>query len=114
MPTVPTDCVHRVVRTARIKAEGEAITFVRPEDEGDLRGIERAPSKPISRVTTRISTTGRLRLQEGPDTKTETGPTPLDRGTLGDAIAPTIGNAKRRSPADTHFYRSPRARRLRL
>jgi ATP-dependent RNA helicase RhlE len=51
VPTVPTDYVHRVGRTARMEAEGEAITFVTPEDEGDLRGIERALGKSIPRVT---------------------------------------------------------------
>src|SRR5438093_6103238 len=51
VPTVPTDYVHRVGRTARMEATGEAITFVTPEDEGDLRGIERALGKPIPRVT---------------------------------------------------------------
>jgi len=51
VPTVPTDYVHRVGRTARMEAEGDAITFVTPEDEGDLRGIERALGKQIPRVT---------------------------------------------------------------
>src|SRR5437899_4678912 len=51
VPMVPTDYVHRVGRTARMEATGEAITFVTPEDEGDLRGIERALGKPIPRVT---------------------------------------------------------------
>src|SRR5213593_2946293 len=51
VPTVPTDYVHRVGRTARMEAAGEAITFVTPEDEGDLRAIERALGKPIPRVT---------------------------------------------------------------
>src|SRR2546430_706901 len=51
VPTVPTDYVHRVGRTARMEAAGEAITFVTPEDEGDVRAIERALGKPIPRVT---------------------------------------------------------------
>src|SRR3990170_565487 len=37
VPMVPTDYVHRVGRTARMDAQGEAITFVTPEDEADLR-----------------------------------------------------------------------------
>ena len=48
---VPTDYVHRVGRTARMEAAGEAITFVTPDDEGDFRGIERALGKSIPRVT---------------------------------------------------------------
>jgi len=51
VPAVPTDYVHRVGRTARMEAAGEAITFVTPDDEGDLRGIERALGKAIPRVT---------------------------------------------------------------
>lgn len=34
-----------------MEAEGEAITFVTLEEEGDLRGIERALGKQIPRVT---------------------------------------------------------------
>ncbi|TLZ68190.1 MAG: ATP-dependent helicase, partial [Methanobacteriota archaeon] len=51
VPTIPTDYVHRVGRTARMEAEGEAITFVTHEDEGDLRAIERTLGKTIPRVT---------------------------------------------------------------
>ncbi|OGS48199.1 MAG: hypothetical protein A3K68_06700 [Euryarchaeota archaeon RBG_16_68_13] len=51
VPTVPTDYVHRVGRTARMEAEGEAITFVSPEEESDLRGIEKALGRSIPRVT---------------------------------------------------------------
>ncbi len=51
VPMVPTDYIHRVGRTGRVEAEGEAITFVTPEDEGDLRGIEKALGKTIPRVT---------------------------------------------------------------
>ena len=51
VPTVPTDYIHRVGRTARAEAEGDAITFIAPEEEGDLRGIERALGRAIPRVT---------------------------------------------------------------
>jgi len=51
VPPVPTDYIHRVGRTARMEAEGEAITFVTQEDEGDLRGIEKALGRTIPRVT---------------------------------------------------------------
>lgn len=51
VPAVPTDYLHRIGRTARMEAAGDAMTFVCPEEEGDLRGIERALGKPISRVT---------------------------------------------------------------
>src|SRR5216117_2975740 len=42
VPAVPDDYIHRVGRTARAEATGAAFTFVSPEEEGDLRAIERA------------------------------------------------------------------------
>ena len=42
---VPEDYIHRVGRTARAELTGAAFTFVSPEEEGDLRGIERAIGK---------------------------------------------------------------------
>jgi ATP-dependent RNA helicase RhlE len=51
VPTVPEDYIHRVGRTARAEAIGDAFTFVSPEEEGDLRNIERAVGKRLPRVT---------------------------------------------------------------
>ena len=50
VPEVPDDYIHRVGRTARADATGEAFTFVAPEDEGQLRRIERAVGSKIERV----------------------------------------------------------------
>ena len=47
---VATDYVHRVGRTARMEAEGEAITLVAQEEEGDFRAIERTLGRAIPRV----------------------------------------------------------------
>src|ERR687886_995542 len=41
VPHVPEDYIHRVGRTARAEAVGDAYTFVSPEEEDDLRAIER-------------------------------------------------------------------------
>jgi ATP-dependent RNA helicase RhlE len=41
VPHVPEDYIHRVGRTARADAKGVAITLVSPDEEGDLRSIER-------------------------------------------------------------------------
>jgi ATP-dependent RNA helicase RhlE len=41
VPHLPEDYIHRVGRTARAAATGEACTFVSPEEEGELRAIER-------------------------------------------------------------------------
>ena len=51
VPAVPEDYIHRVGRTARAELTGHAFTFVAPEEEGDLRGIERAINKRLTRVT---------------------------------------------------------------
>jgi len=51
VPHVPEDYIHRVGRTARAEATGDAFTFVSPEEEGELRAIERAIGKPLPRVT---------------------------------------------------------------
>jgi len=51
VPGSPDDYVHRVGRTARADATGEAFLFVCPQEEDDLRGIERAIGKRLPRVT---------------------------------------------------------------
>jgi len=50
VPEVPEDYIHRVGRTARAEATGDAFTFVAPEEEGDLQRIERAIHKRLPRV----------------------------------------------------------------
>jgi ATP-dependent RNA helicase RhlE len=51
VPMVPEDYIHRVGRTARAEATGEAFTFVAPQEEADLRAIESAIGKRLPRVT---------------------------------------------------------------
>ncbi len=51
VPAVPDDYVHRVGRTGRAEATGDAFTFVSPQEEGDLRRIERALGKKLPRVS---------------------------------------------------------------
>ena len=51
VPGSPDDYIHRVGRTARAEATGDAFTFVAPEEENDLRAIERAIGKRLPRVT---------------------------------------------------------------
>jgi len=51
VPAVPEDYIHRVGRTARAELTGDAFTFVAPEEEGELRAIERAIGKQLPRVT---------------------------------------------------------------
>ena len=51
VPQAPDDYIHRVGRTGRAEATGEAFTFVAPEEENDLRDIERAIHRRLPRVT---------------------------------------------------------------
>ncbi|HSP14059.1 MAG TPA: DEAD/DEAH box helicase [Thermoanaerobaculia bacterium] len=51
VPNVPDDYIHRVGRTARAEMTGDAITFVAPDEENDLRSIERAIGKRLPRIT---------------------------------------------------------------
>ena len=51
VPQVPEDYIHRVGRTARAEATGDAFTFVAPDEEPDLAAIERAVGKRLQRIT---------------------------------------------------------------
>ena len=50
VPNVPDDYIHRAGRTARAGAVGEAITFVAPDEMGDLKAIERAVGNSLPRL----------------------------------------------------------------
>ncbi|HXP92718.1 MAG TPA: DEAD/DEAH box helicase, partial [Candidatus Binatia bacterium] len=50
VPNVPEDYVHRIGRTARAQATGDAITFVSAEEEKLFAQIERTLGKPLSRA----------------------------------------------------------------
>jgi ATP-dependent RNA helicase RhlE len=50
VPHLSDDYIHRVGRTARAGALGHAFTFVSPEEEQDLKTIERAIGKHLPRV----------------------------------------------------------------
>jgi ATP-dependent RNA helicase RhlE len=51
MPHVPEDYVHRIGRTGRAGATGEAISLVSREEQSLLRDIERLIRRPIPRLT---------------------------------------------------------------
>jgi ATP-dependent RNA helicase RhlE len=51
VPHVPEDYIHRVGRTARAEATGEAFTLVSPEEEADLRAIEKSIGRKLPRRT---------------------------------------------------------------
>ncbi len=51
VPNLPEAYIHRVGRTARAEAIGDAVTLVSPAEESDLRSIERTVGTRIARVT---------------------------------------------------------------
>ena len=51
VPLAPDDYVHRVGRTGRAEATGEAFTFVAPEEREELAAIERVLGRQLPRVT---------------------------------------------------------------
>jgi ATP-dependent RNA helicase RhlE len=51
VPNSPDDYIHRVGRTGRADATGDAFVFVAPEEEGNLRSIERVIGRRLPRIT---------------------------------------------------------------
>jgi ATP-dependent RNA helicase RhlE len=51
VPHLPEDYIHRVGRTARAEATGEAFTLVAPDEENDLKAIEKSIGKKLPRRT---------------------------------------------------------------
>ena len=50
MPNTPEDYIHRIGRTARVKASGRATSFITSEDHMGLRAIEKLLGQPIPRA----------------------------------------------------------------
>ena len=51
VPLVPEDYIHRIGRTGRAEAAGEAFTLVSPEEQQEIAAIERALGRTLPRVT---------------------------------------------------------------
>src|SRR5207302_8381611 len=51
VPAVPDDYIHRIGRTARMEAEGDAFVLVAPAEEKSLARIERQIGQRLPRVT---------------------------------------------------------------
>ena len=51
VPNTPDDYIHRIGRTARAEATGDAFTLVSREEEPQLRAIEQALNRALPRVT---------------------------------------------------------------
>ncbi|MCU0787302.1 MAG: DEAD/DEAH box helicase [Verrucomicrobia bacterium] len=57
-PLHPEDYVHRIGRTGRAKEIGDAISFVTPEDQADLRAVERFIGRGIVRKRAELPAKG--------------------------------------------------------
>ena len=53
MPHVPGDYIHRIGRTGRAGASGQAISFVSRDEQGQLRAIESLIKRNIERLNTK-------------------------------------------------------------
>ena len=51
VPEATEDYIHRIGRTGRAEASGEAFTFVSPQEQGELNAIERVVGRKLPRVT---------------------------------------------------------------
>jgi ATP-dependent RNA helicase RhlE len=51
VPADPDSYIHRVGRTARAENTGDAFTFVSPDEEADIRAVEKAIGRKLARVT---------------------------------------------------------------
>ena len=51
VPALPEDYVHRVGRTARLEATGDALTLVSPDEEANLQEIELLVGARIERLS---------------------------------------------------------------
>ena len=51
VPLAPEDYIHRIGRTGRAEATGEAFTFASPQEQSEITAIERAVGRKLPRVT---------------------------------------------------------------
>ncbi len=65
LPFVPESYVHRIGRTARAGAAGEAIAFCTPEERGLLRDIERTIRQPVPVMQHELGIQGVAELAPG-------------------------------------------------
>ena len=66
VPGSPDDYIHRIGRTARAEATGDAFTLIAPDEEQIVKDIERVIGKALPRVTLPDFDYKRARPQHGP------------------------------------------------
>ena len=123
LPNVPEDYVHRIGRTGRAGASGEAISLVSPDEMGYLRNIERLIKRSIPRVVVSGFETGSRGATEpvaddGPSPRpARANPAPRPRSTAARAHAPAkpaaaakrASSSGKRAPTDNPAAAAKRA-----
>ncbi|MBZ8133834.1 DEAD/DEAH box helicase [Afifella sp. IM 167] len=95
LPEVPESYVHRIGRTARAGAEGEAVAFCSPEEFKLLRGIEKLTGIPI-RIASGEAPAGGYRSSAGkPGGRSGNGQRNKSRGSVHANAAGGRGDAKK-------------------
>jgi ATP-dependent RNA helicase RhlE len=103
VPHVPEDYVHRIGRTARAKAEGDAFVLVSPAEERSLAQIERHIGQRLPRIT----------LPDFDYAKDAGGRTEKPVGRPGKKHAPKAHPAKKQKDHTPSRGSAPRSRRRR-
>jgi len=82
VPQQPEDYVHRIGRTGRATATGDAFTFMSPDEIAMVRSIERVIGEPIPRISVPGYDFGSVAGAEGEETESEvrTAPVMMSRG----------------------------------
>ncbi len=78
LPHVPEDYVHRIGRTGRAGAEGEAVSLVSPEERKQLRAIEKLIARDLPR--SQLDGFAADLPADGPGDRAHQGPRPGGRG----------------------------------
>ena len=106
VPHTPEDYVHRIGRTGRVDAVGDAFTLMSPEESKDVQAIERFLGRSIPRVTIPDFDYGRVRADEGRAREDAVDPTTA-------TVLERRGSGERRAwprPAGTTRARTTRCR----
>ncbi len=77
VPQQPEDYVHRIGRTGRAAATGDAFTFMSPDEIAMVRSIERIIGEPIPRISVQGYDFGSVAGAEGADNESEVRSAPV-------------------------------------
>ena len=108
LPYVPEDYIHRIGRTGRAGASGEAISFVAPEEERHLGEIERLLKKKIAIVTAEGFDPSTARAERSPRPSRAAPSDRSPRPPRGDASARAPRAPRTEHPHEDRSARPPR------